>query len=178
MPVIAVKSDYTLSTAEEAVLKAATEEALAAAGGRGGAVGGAVGGAIGGGAAGAAGGAAGGRAGGGSGGRFGARCTKPHTAETTIETPQLPETVRLRARVAIAETGTVIDDPNAANDGSVWGLVRSGVKGMMPALVRVQIEATDGGAVVHIRATGREGLIKQKIAATAADRTAELISST
>lgn len=184
MRVIAVKSDYTLSAAEEAVLEAATEEALAAAGGRGGAVGGAIGGAmggaIGGGPTGAAGGAAGGGAGGESGGRvggrFGARFTKPQTAETTIETPQIPETVRKRARAVIAETGTVIDDPTAADDGSVWGLVRSGVRGMMPALVRVRIDATDGGSVVHIRATGREGLIKQKIGATAADRIAEAIS--
>jgi hypothetical protein len=175
---MAVKSGYTLSANEEAVLQGATEQALAVAGARGGAVGGALGGAIGGGAPGAKGGAAGGRAGGRSGGRFGARFTKPQTAETTIETPQIPETVRERARVTIAATGIVIDDPNEADDGSVWGLVRSGARGMMPALVRVGIEAADGGSVVHIRATGREGLIKQKLGATAVDRIAESISST
>ena len=64
----------------------------------------------------------------------------------------------------------MLDDPNAAGDESVWGLVPSGVKDMAPALVCVQVDAADGGSLVHVRATGREGLIKQRIGAKAADR--------
>ena len=65
----------------------------------------------------------------------------------------------------------MIDDPNGAGDGAVWGLVRSGAWDMMPALIRVGVAATTGGGSrVQVRATGREGLIKQAIAAKAVDR--------
>jgi hypothetical protein len=174
---MAEKSDYELTEAEAAVLDAATGDATAAAGAAGGAIGGAIGGGIGAGRAGAAGGAAGGRKGGASGGRFGARFLKPQTAETTVEVPCDPDTARERARTAIARSGEVIEDPNESGDGSVWGVVASGTMDMVPALVRVQVEAAGpGGARVHIRATGKEGLIKQRIGAKAADRIAEAIS--
>ncbi|MDQ3608358.1 MAG: hypothetical protein M3459_05585 [Actinomycetota bacterium] len=63
----------------------------------------------------------------------------------------------------------------------VEGIVgKRGVRGavnMSPALVRVQFEATGSGSSrIHVRATGREALIKQKIGAKAADRIAEAIS--
>ncbi len=70
-----------------------------------------------------------------------------------------------------AAGGVVIEDPNAAGDGSIWGVVPSGALDMAPALVRVQVETTDsGGSRVQVRATGREGLIKQRIGAKAVDR--------
>jgi hypothetical protein len=48
---------------------------------------------------------------------------------------------------------------------------------MSPALARVQAEAAGSGTSrVHIRATGKEGLIKQGVGAEAADRIAEAIS--
>ncbi len=48
---------------------------------------------------------------------------------------------------------------------------------MVAALVRVHVEATgSSGSRVAIGAIGREGRIKQKIAAKAADRIAEAIS--
>jgi hypothetical protein len=174
---MAKKSDYTLTEAEAAVLDAATEDATAAAGAAGGAIGGAIGGGIGAGRAGAAGGAAGGRTGGASGGRFGARFTKPRTVETTVEVACAPDTARERASALIARSGRVIEDPNETADGSVWGIVASGAMDMAPALVRVQAEAAGPGkSRVHIRATGKEGLIKQRIGAKAADRIAEAIS--
>jgi hypothetical protein len=174
---VAEKSDYGLTGAEAAVLDAATGDATAAAGAAGGAIGGAIGGRIGAGRAGAAGGAAGGRKGGASGGRFGARFLKPQTAETTVEVPCDPDTARERARGVIACSGEVIEDPNESGDGSVWGIVASGAMDMVPALVRVQAEAAGPGkSRVHIRATGKEGLIKQKMGAKAADRVAEAIS--
>ena len=71
----------------------------------------------------------------------------------------------------------MIEDPNASDDGSVWGIVASGAMNLAPALVRVQAEAAGSGmSRVHIRATGKEGLIKQRIGAKAADRIAEAIS--
>jgi hypothetical protein len=85
--------------------------------------------------------------------------------------------VRERAAAALDELGALIDDPNATGDGSVWGVVRSGAMDMSRALVRVQVDATDsGGSRVHVRATGREPLVKQRIGAKAADRIAEAIS--
>jgi hypothetical protein len=174
---MAEKLDYALTEAEATVLDAATEDATAAAGAAGGAIGGAVGGGIGAGRAGAAGGAAGGRKGGAAGGRFGARFLKPKTAETIVEVPCDPDTARGRARVVIARSGGVIKDPTESDDGSVWGIVGSGAKDMVPALVRVQAEAAGSGkSRVHVRATGKEGLIKQRIGAKAADRIAEAIS--
>lgn len=158
--------DYELTEAEAALLTAATKDAAAAAG----ALGGSLGGWIGGGPAGRE----GGRSGGASGGRFGARFTKAQTAATTVDVPGDPETVHERARATIGASGAVIDDPNAAGDGSVWGFVGSGAMNMAPALVRVEVEpAGTNGSRVHIRATGKEGLIRQKIGAKAADRIAE-----
>jgi hypothetical protein len=174
---MAEKIDYELTEAEAAVLDAATGDATAEAGAAGGSIGGAIGGRIGAGPVGALGGAAGGGKGGASGGRFGARFLKPQTAETTVEIPCDPDTARERARVLIAGSGGVIDDPNESGDGSVWGIVASGAMNMVPALVRVQAEAAESGkSRVHVRATGKEGLIKQRIGAKAADRIAEAIS--
>jgi hypothetical protein len=174
---MAEKVDHALTEAEAAVLDAATEDATAAAGAVGGGIGGAIGGRIGAGRAGAVGGAAGGRKGGASGGRFGARFLKPQTAETTVEVPCDPDTARERAVAAIARSGGVMEDPNESGDGSVWGIVASGAMNMVPALVRVQAEvAGRGKSRVHVRATGKEGLIKQRIGAKAADRIAEAIS--
>jgi hypothetical protein len=56
----------------------------------------------------------------------------------------------------------------------VWGRVRFGAMDMVPALVRVQVEAADSGVSrVHVRGTGREALIKHKIGAKA-DRRGDL----
>jgi hypothetical protein len=71
----------------------------------------------------------------------------------------------------------MVEDPNRSDDGSVWGIVASGAMDMAPALVRVQAEPAESGkSRVHIRATGKEGLIKQRIGAKAADRIAEGLS--
>jgi hypothetical protein len=79
---------------------------------------------------------------------------------------------------AIAELGAPVEDPNAAGDASVWGIVPSGAMDMVPALVRIDVDAADsGGSRVTVRATGREGLIKQRIGAKAASRIAEAIVS-
>jgi hypothetical protein len=163
---MAEKIHHELTDAEAAVLDAATEDATAEAGARGGEIAATRGGWFGGRKLAAWG-----------GGRFGARFLKPQTAETTFEVQCDPDTARERSRALIAGSGGVIDDPNAFGDGSVWGIVPSGAKNMAPALVRVQAEAAESGkSRVHVRATGKEGLIKQRIGAKAADRIAEAIS--
>jgi hypothetical protein len=169
---VAEKRDHALTEAEAAVLDAATEDANAEAGARGGARGGEIAE-----ARGAWFGRKAGAWGGRFGGRFGARFLKPQTAETTVEVRCDPDAARERARALIAGSGEVIDDPNAFGDGSVWGIVPSGLKDMSPALVRVQAEvAGSGTSRVHIRGTGKEGLIKLGVGAEAADRVAEAIS--
>jgi hypothetical protein len=73
--------------------------------------------------------------------------------------------------VGLAADGAVIEDPNAAGDSSIWGVVASGAVDMMPALVRVEVApAAAGGTRVSVRATGREGLMEQNIAGKAVDR--------
>lgn len=142
---MAEKTDYELTEAEAAVLTAATQDAAAAAG----ALGGSIGGAIGAGGAGRAGGGKGGAAG----GRFGARFTKAQTAETSVEVPHDPETARERARESITASGAVVEDPNAAGDGSVSGL---GALNMAPAMVRVGIDtASSGSSRVHVARQAR-----------------------
>jgi hypothetical protein len=149
---MAEKCDHALTEAEAAVLAAETGDATAAAG-------------------------AAGRKGGAAGGRFGARFLRPVTVQSTVEIACARDTARERARALIAASGQVIEDPNESGDGSVWGIVPSGAMNMVPALVRVQVEAAGPGTSrVHIRATGKEGLIKQRIGAKAADRLAEAIS--
>jgi len=153
------KAEHQLTEREAAVLLAATKDALAKAGALGGSLG--------------AFGSLGAERGGSAGGRFGARFTRPRTAAAVLEVKQDVEVVRERARRAIAEHGALIDDPNGAGDGAVWGVVRSGALDMVPALVRVAVEAgagAGGGALAHVRATGREGLIKQRIGEKAVDR--------
>jgi hypothetical protein len=162
---MAEKSDHALTEAEAAVLDAATEDANAAAGATAGEISATRGGWI------------GGRKIGAAAGRFGARFLKPMTVETTVEVPGDPDTARERARALIAGSGEVIDDPNESDDGSVWGIVPSGLKNRSPALARVPAEAAGSGTSrVHIRATGKEGLIKQGVGAEAADRLAAAIS--
>jgi hypothetical protein len=174
---MAEKSDHALTEAEAAVLDAAAGDSAAALGSAAGAVGGAIGGGIGAGPVAGVGAAAGGRKGGASGGRFGARFLKPRTAETTVEVPCDPETALDRAKELMAGSGRVIEDPNGSGDGSVWGIVDSGAMNLTPALVRVRAAAAGSQTSrVHIRATGKEGLIKQHIGAKAAERIAEAIS--
>lgn len=162
MPSMAERIEYALTEAESALLMDATKDAMAAAGALGGSLSGDTFFAARGGAA---------------GGRFGARFTRPRTAAAVVAVPHDAQTVRERARTNISQTGVVIDDPNAAGDGSVWGVVGSGVWNMAPALLRVHAETTaSGGSRVHVRAIGREGLIKQAIAAKAVDRICEAIA--
>lgn len=158
---IAQRIDHELTEAEAAVLMAATKDAMGAAG----ALGGSLGSPLGHEGVAARGGAAG--------GRFGARFTRPRSAAARIEVAREPAAVRELARSALGEGGRVVDDPNGAGDGSIWGIVGSGALNMSPALVRVDVEPADagaGGSRVAVLATGREGLIKQAIAAKAVDR--------
>lgn len=104
------------------------------------------------------------------GARFGMRLTEVHSASATVEVPHDHRFARQRAMETIAEFGRVIPDPNGTKDGSVWGVVRSGLMNMVPALVRVDIEPSASGSTARVVAMGREGLIKQRIGAKAADR--------
>jgi hypothetical protein len=106
-----------------------------------------------------------------------ARVATRVVAEVTVDVPGDPAVVRERATAAIAELGAPVEDPNAAGDACVWGIVPSGAMDMVPALVRIDVDAANsGGSRVHVRATGREGLIKQRIGAKAAERIAHAIS--
>jgi hypothetical protein len=49
----------------------------------------------------------------------------PMTAEPTVEVACAPDTARERARALIAGSGRVIEDPNGADDGSVWGIAEA-----------------------------------------------------
>ncbi|MDQ3569172.1 MAG: hypothetical protein M3396_00800 [Actinomycetota bacterium] len=124
---MAERVDYELTDAEAALLAAATEDAAAGAGALGGSIGGAISGRVGGGAL--------ARRAGAAGGRWGAKRTKAQTAQTTVEVPLWPEAARgaQRAAAALMADGALIDDPNAANDGSIWGFVGSGAMNMSPA---------------------------------------------
>lgn len=157
---MAEKVSYELTAAEADLLATVSQEANAAAGEWGGGVGG------------GAAGASGGRRGGSSGGRF----NKAHTAQSVVDVPYEPGVALEFARNVIAQIGALIDDPNRAGDGSVWGIIGSGVMDMMPAMVRVQVEARGSDAArVYVRGIGREGLIKQRIGGKAVDRIVDAV---
>jgi hypothetical protein len=152
---VAQKVEYEPTEAEAIVLLTGAQDAATLAG------------AVAGGAAGAA------------GGRAGVRLTRARTAVAALDVAKDPDVVRRLAREAIEEFGIVIDDPNAAADGSVWGLVDSGAMNLTVALVRVGVlKGLAGGSTVEIRGTGQEGLIKQRIGAKAADRIAARLAAT
>jgi hypothetical protein len=156
---MAETTDYDLTDAESALLMAVTREAMASAGALGASLNNMD---LGVGLA---------KRGGAAGGRFGARFTRPRTAAASVDVAHDPPAVCDRVRAAIVADGAVIEDPNSVGDGSIWGVVASGALDMVPALVRVDVEAARaGGSRVSVRATGREGLIKQKIAGKAVDR--------
>lgn len=163
LPQVAEHVDYEPTDAEAAVLLAATKAAMGAAGAAGGSLGTPIG-------------SFGGAKGGAAGGRFAARFTRPRTAAEHLEVTQDAEAVRDIARACIAEHGTLIADPDGTGGEAVWGLVGSGALDLMPALLRVDVEPlAGGGARVGVRATGREGLIKQRIAGKAVDRICDAI---
>lgn len=158
---MAERLQHELSGAEAAVLLAATQEA--------GAKPAALGAALVGGAPAAMGATAG--------ARWSARFTTPQTAACTVEVPQAPEAARERARAVIERSGIVLEDPNAAGDGSLWGLVGFGRQRIPFILVRIDIEASgSGGAHLRMLATTREGLIKRNLAARAAEAMAASIT--
>lgn len=102
--------------------------------------------------------------------RFGMRFTKVQSALATVDIPVDDRLVRQHAIKAIERFGNVIPDPNGTKGGPVWGVVPSGWLNMVAALVRVDVEASATGSTAHVVAIGREGLIKQRIGAKAADR--------
>lgn len=156
--------DYKLTEPEAELLRKENEEVHELAGELGGVLGSEPGWANQGGKAGAA------------GGRFGARFARPRSAAATVDVAATSAEVHERAHAAMSVKGKVIPNPNGVADGSVWGIVLSGWGNLIPALVRIDVEPTAGGCRVHVRATGREPLIKQKVAPKAVDRVVEAVS--
>lgn len=109
--------------------------------------------------------------------RFSVRfTTRPRSAAATVDLPYAPPQAHERARACLEQTGFPIEDPNGAGDGSLWAVLPSGTGGTMPALVRVDVQPAGAGSRVVVRATGREGLIKQGIASKAVDRVIAAVS--
>jgi hypothetical protein len=98
----------------------------------------------------------GGASGGRAGGRFGLRCTKPQTAEVTVDVPGDAAAVRERAAAAIAELGAPVEIRMRPATPPCGGSFPSGAMDMVPALVRIDVDALDsGGSRIGAKAASR-----------------------
>ena len=155
---MAERVEHELSQAESDVLTAATKDAMAGAGALGGSLGSPIGHSF----TGARGGAAG--------GRFGARFTRPRSAATEVEVAQDPAAVReRRARASPRRRRDRRSQRGGRRRRLGDGALRRAGHDARAHPRRRRGDA-GGGSRVQVRATGREGLIKQAIAAKAVDR--------
>lgn len=65
------------------------------------------------------------------------------------------------AKIALSKCGTILEE----SDSTIAGIILSGVANMNPAFVLLRVE----GNTIYIKATAKEGLIKQHTAEKAID---------
>jgi hypothetical protein len=137
---------------EERILVEALGELGGTAGGIGGLFGGGLAGAF------------GGRAGGRRGAERAARRLKVDRGEQSLDLTDPPGDALRVVRAALGSHGRILDHEEIPTaPPQVWALVGSGVGGLNPAVVRVIVEAREGGGSrLSIRAVAKEGLIKQR----------------
>jgi hypothetical protein len=114
----------------------------------------------------------GGRRGGERGATRAAQRLREDRCELSIDLAMRPEEVLNIAAQVLAHEGSLLDDElPALEHAEVWGLVGVGAGGLNPAVVRVAaIPAGGGGSTTIVRATAKEGLIKQRGGKKAAAR--------
>jgi hypothetical protein len=114
----------------------------------------------------------GGRRGGERGATRAAQRLREDRCELSIDLAMRPEEVLNIAAQVLAHEGSLLDDElPALEHAEVWGLVGVGAGGLNPAVVRVTaIPAGGGGSTTIVRATAKEGLIKQRGGQKAAAR--------
>jgi hypothetical protein len=114
----------------------------------------------------------GGRRGGERGATRAAQRLREDRCELSIDLAMRPEEVLNIAAQVLAHEGSLLDDElPALEHAEVWGLVGVGAGGLNPAVVRVAaIPAAGGGSTTFVRATAKEGLIKQRGGQKAAAR--------
>jgi hypothetical protein len=114
----------------------------------------------------------GGRRGGERGATRAAQRLREDRCELSIDLAMRPEEVLNIAAQVLAHEGSLLDDElPALEHAEVWGLVGVGAGGLNPAVVRVAaIPAGGGGSTTIVRATAKEGLIKQRGGQKAAAR--------
>lgn len=144
-----------------------------------GSVSGSIGGRIGGGAAGAAGGALGGRLG----AEWAARYLSNETYEASVDVTGDPADAVMRCFEALLSVGSITEPADGPADGvehpRLVAVVGAGFFNMNPALVEVDVEPTAAdGSRVTVRATAKEGLIKQRTAEKAVRRVVDRLADT
>jgi hypothetical protein len=114
----------------------------------------------------------GGRRGGERGATRAAQRLREDRCELSIELDMAPEEVLSMAAQVLAHEGSVLDDElPSLEHAEVWGLVGVGVGSLNPAVVRVAaIPAGEGASRAVVRATAKEGLIRQSGGQKAAAR--------
>jgi hypothetical protein len=110
------------------------------------------------------------------GARLGARFTKVDHVELELELDSAPDAVLRKAFEILQESGELRDLGGDRAAPTVAAVVRSGFGGMNPALVRVAVAPAGAGTRVKIEADALEGLIKQRAAAKASRRVADLLA--
>jgi hypothetical protein len=101
--------------------------------------------------------------------RIGARFTKVDRAREEVALEAAPAEAARRVADVLAELG----EPRAGN--ALSAVVPSGFGNMNPAIVTASVAAAGTGSLVTVEAAALEGLVKQRAAAKAAKRVADLL---
>jgi hypothetical protein len=115
------------------------------------------------------------RRGTGRGARLGARFTRADHAELELELAEPPEVALRRAADVLREHGSLRDLGRNHAAPTVAAVIPSGFANMNPALVVVAVAPAADGSRVRLEGYALEGLIRQRAAAKAARRVADLL---
>lgn len=116
-------------------------------------------------------GAAGGGLGGGTGAAWAARRLPSRGAEVTVEVPMNPRAALTAAFRALSTVGEIVADEVTPDEPVLRAVVGAGTLGLNPAVIELSVEAiSEAEAKITVRATAKEGLIKQHTAEKALQR--------
>lgn len=116
-------------------------------------------------------GAAGGGLGGGTGAAWAARRLPSRGAQTTVEVAMNPRAALTAAFRALSNVGQIVPDEVTPNEPVLRAVVGAGTAGLNPGVIELSVEAiSEEKAKITVRATAKEGLIKQHTAEKALQR--------
>jgi len=115
--------------------------------------------------------AAGGGLGGGAGAAWAARRLPSRGAQATVEVSMNPHAALTMAFRVLSSVGQIVPDEVTPDEPVLRAVVGAGTLGLNPAVIELSVEAiSEEEAKITVRATAKEGLIKQHTAEKALQR--------